>query len=91
MRPLPDLNDSAAMVRRGQRSAIAAARKDAAETLRDAHTLMQSRDWQDLETHARIALAAAERLVTLAVMWRELTEPAPSAPAPASDLGDIEF
>lgn len=72
MKSLPDLNNEADMLRRGRRSAIASARKDATETLRDAYTLMQSHDWADLSTQARIARDAADRLVTLSAMWDEL-------------------
>jgi hypothetical protein len=72
MKPLPDLDNEAAMLKRGRLSVIASARKDAAETLRDAYTLMQSNDWADLATHARVARDAADRLVTLAAMWDEV-------------------
>lgn len=72
MRPLPNLDDEAAMLKRGRLSAIYAARKEAAETLRDAFTLMQSNDWADMAAHARVAKDAADRLITLAAMLEEL-------------------
>ena len=72
MKAMPDLDNEADMLKRGRRSAIASARKEAAETLRDAYTLMQSHDWADLSTHARVAREAADRLITLAAMWDEL-------------------
>lgn len=72
MKPLPDLDNEAAMLKRGRLSSIASARKEAAETLRDAYTLMQSNDWADLAAHARVARDASDRLVTLAAMWDEV-------------------
>ena len=81
MKPLPDLNDEAEMIRRGKRSAIMSARKEAAETLRDAFTLMQSHDWAELALHARVALNAADRLLTLAAMWDELEAKPGAKPA----------
>jgi hypothetical protein len=72
MKPLPNLDDEDAMLRRGRMSALLAARKEAAETLRDAHTFMQSNDWADWTTHARVARDAADRLITLAAMWDEV-------------------
>ena len=72
MKRLPDINDEKAMLERGRRSAIGAARKDAAETLRDACTMCQSSEWAVLSKHARDAAEAAERLLTLAAMWEEM-------------------
>jgi len=74
MRALPNLDDEAAMLKRGRLSVIISARKEAAETLRDAHTFMQSNDWADWATHARVARDAADRLITLAAMWEEVKE-----------------
>lgn len=45
MKPLPNINDEAAMLLRGKRSAIGAARKEAVESLRDMLTFMQSEQW----------------------------------------------
>jgi hypothetical protein len=72
MRPLPDINDEAAMLLRGRRSAITSARNEAAEALRDACTRVQSSDWSTLAAHADESAQAAERLKTLAAMWDEL-------------------
>lgn len=72
MKPLPDLNNEAAMLKRGKLAAIASARKEATETLRDAYTLMQSHAWADLAEQARVARDAADRLITLAAMWAEV-------------------
>ena len=73
MKPMPDLNDDTAMILRGKRSAVASARKDATESLRDAYTLMQSDHWSDLAKQARLARDAADRLITIAALWDELT------------------
>lgn len=73
MKPPPDLNDEAAMLKRGRASALYSARKDALELLRDSFTAMQG-DGEfgpALALNARIARDAAERLITLSVMWDE--------------------
>jgi hypothetical protein len=72
MKPLPNINDEAAMLERGKRSALASARNDAAETLRDACTAVQSANWDQLQSAAELALAASARLLTLSAMWAEL-------------------
>lgn len=72
MRPLPDINDDAAMIQRGKRSALGAARNDAAEALRDACTHVQTAEWGELKDAARKAQAAAERLQTIAAMWNDV-------------------
>ncbi len=72
MRPLPDLNDEAAMLKRGKQSALGTARNDAAEALRDAAVAVQSADWPELHDTAERASKAAERLKTIASMWNEL-------------------
>ena len=72
MKPLPNITDDAAMIQRGKLSAIGTARKDAAEALRDACTLVQAAEWSELTHHARTARDAADRLLTLAAMWDEV-------------------
>jgi len=72
MKPLPDITNEPAMLERGKRSALASARNDAAEALRDACTSVQSADWKDLHANAGKARDAAERLMTIAAMWDEL-------------------
>lgn len=72
MKPLPNINDAAEMIVRGQRSAIASARKEATEVLRDQLVAVQSAEWTALAEQARVARDAADRLVTLAAMWDEL-------------------
>jgi len=72
MRPLPDLAAEADMIERGRRSALAQARREAIETLRDAYTMIQTADWDSLAAHAAAAREASDRLVTLAAMWEEL-------------------
>lgn len=73
MKPLPNINDEAAMLLRGKRSAIGSARNEAAEALRDACTFIQGADWDALQVHAEQAKNAADRLLTLAAMWEELS------------------
>ncbi len=73
MKPLPDLNNDETMIQRGKLSVIASARKDAAETLRDACTAIQGAEWHELHKHAKQAQEASERLQTLAAMWGEVT------------------
>ena len=72
MKPLPNINDEAAMLERGKRSVLGSSRNEAAEALRDACTLVQSADWRELHIAASKAQDAAERLMTLAAMWDEL-------------------
>lgn len=60
------------MIMRGKRSAIASARNEAVETLRDQLVAVQSADWGTLADQARKARDAADRLVTLAAMWDEV-------------------
>lgn len=72
MRALPDIHDEQAMLLRGRQSALGSARKEAAEALRDACTMVQGADWDHLGKHAEDALKAADRLKTLAAMWGEL-------------------
>jgi len=72
MKPLPNINDETAMLERGKRSALASARNEAAEALRDACTVIQSSNWANLHGLAQEAVEAAERLKTIAAMWDEL-------------------
>lgn len=72
MKPLPNISDEAAMLERGKRSALAQARKEATEGLRDAYTAMQGAEWAELHIHADVIGKYAERLKTLAAMWQEV-------------------
>lgn len=69
MKPIPDVDDDAQMLRRGKASALYSARNDATECLRDALVAVQSADWPDLSARADVALRAADRLKTLALLW----------------------
>ena len=61
------------MLKRGRVSALFSARKEAIEILRDAHTALQVGEFGPaLALNARIALDAADRLLTLAAMWDEV-------------------
>lgn len=69
MKPLPDLNDAAAMAARGRRSTLMQARKEALEMLRDEATFLNSVDLADLSGgHLR---EIAFRLDEIAVRWIE--------------------
>lgn len=72
MKPIPRIDDDAAMILRGKRSALGTARNDAAEALRDAMVAVQSATWDDLRAAVDALDAPAERLRTLAAMWGEL-------------------
>jgi hypothetical protein len=72
MKPLPNFTDEAAMILRGKRSALAEARRQATEGLRDAYNAAQSADWNDLEQCAQVCGEYSARLATLASMWRSL-------------------
>ena len=72
MKPLPNLNDEAAMLRRGKLSALGSARNDAAETLRDACTRLQACDYGDIAKHVAEADAALVRLLVIVSAWDEL-------------------
>jgi hypothetical protein len=69
---LPDLTNTAAMIARGQRSALGSARNEALIELRDACTILQSCDWHEMAAATKRCDAAANRLRTLAAMWGEL-------------------
>ena len=73
MKPLPRLDDDAAMLLRGKRSALGSARNEAAEAARDCITRLQGCDWSDIRMWADEAQAALERLKTLAAMWGDLS------------------
>ena len=74
MKPPPDLSDEAAMLKQGRISALRAARKDAIVILRDAYTAMQGDgEWGAMLISARVARDAADRLITLAAMWNEVS------------------
>ncbi len=74
MKPLPPLADEAAMLKRGRLSAIGSARNEALQELRDSCSYCQSADWDDLRGCADRAIAAAERLKTVAALWSEWSE-----------------
>ena len=72
MKPLPNISDEAAMIERGRRSALAQARKEATESLRDAYNLLQSAEWDVLDAHADAIGQHAQRLKTLAAKRQEV-------------------
>jgi hypothetical protein len=74
MRALPNLEDEAAMLRRGRAAALISARNDALECLRDACTRMQSVPLASIDEHATAAEMATARLRLLAQMAASLDE-----------------
>jgi len=72
MKPLPNLDDQAAMLQRGKRSALAAARNEATIELRDAYTLMESCEWSELTERLARVRAAVQRLDTLTILWASI-------------------
>ena len=72
MKPLPNLEDHAAMLQRGKRSALAAARNEATIELRDAYTLMESCEWSELAERLARVMAAVHRLDTLSILWESV-------------------
>lgn len=71
MNKLPDLHNDEAMLKRGRRSAIGSARNEALAALRDACTYCNSAEWSELAQRSDEAIAAAERLKTVAALWQE--------------------
>lgn len=69
MKPLPDLTDEAAMLLRGRRSALAAARSDAMIELRDAYTSLDGCEWSDATARLARVKAAVTRLDTVLILW----------------------
>jgi hypothetical protein len=72
MKPLPNLDDQAAMLLRGKRSALAAARNEATIELRDAYTLMESCEWSELEARLDRVQFAVQRLVVINGLWASI-------------------
>lgn len=72
MKPLPDLSDEAAMLLRGKRSALAAARSNAMIELRDAYTALDGADWPDMRPRLETIRSIAEQLLTISLLWDNL-------------------
>lgn len=73
MKPLPDLTDDAAMIRRGRQSALMSARNEAAQALRDAAVAAQSCKPTDVSA-ARAGIDACKRLIILGDMFAQLDQ-----------------
>ncbi len=71
MKPLPKLDDDAAMLARGRRSAIHAARNEACEALRDAVVACQSMPIGESDKCLDDAEAAIKRLRDIAALWAQ--------------------
>jgi hypothetical protein len=72
MKPLPDLDDTDAMLLRGKRSALASARNEADIALRDAYTVLQGADWPEVQRRAAEVSSLAMRIQTIASIWESL-------------------
>lgn len=70
--PIPDINNEAAMLERGRRSALMSARNDACNDLRDISSHAQGCDVGDLAQFSDQLAIIAERLKVLSAMWNAL-------------------
>jgi hypothetical protein len=68
VKPLPNLDDTAAMLLRGKRSALAAARNEAESELRDAFTCLQG-DWDGYAQRLSKVKECVTRLDTVCILW----------------------
>ena len=68
MKPLPNLDDEAAVLRRGRMSLLASARNEAEAELRDAYTAMTGCDWFEFRDKLDRVQAAVQRLDTIAIL-----------------------
>jgi hypothetical protein len=71
LKKLPDIDDDAAMIARGRRSALMSCRNDACEELRDACVAVQSAALEDLGSLGLRVVEVGERLRTIALLWGE--------------------
>lgn len=71
MKPLPKLDDEAAMLARGRRSVLASARNEACEALRDAVTQAQSMPFGEAGKCLDDAEQAIKRLRDVAALWQQ--------------------
>lgn len=72
MKPMPNIEDDAAMILRGKRSSLAAARNDAEACLRDAYTVMQGAEWADLPARLADVQACVDRLRVVGTAWEAI-------------------
>ena len=79
MKPLPDIDDTAAMLLRGRRSALGKARREATAELRDAYTRMDScRDFEGMVQHMEAMRVQLDRLGILCGLWTTLASGPPT-------------
>ena len=72
MRPLPDITDTVAMLRKGRLSALHHARNDLASDLRDLSTYVQSANGLILKQHAQALREIADRMEALSNLWEQV-------------------
>lgn len=70
MKPLPDLDDAAAMAQTGRRSVLMRARNEACEALRNAAVAVQSAEIGEVVQPAKDAIEWAARLIEVSNLWR---------------------
>ena len=78
MKPLPNLDDEQAMLQRGRRSALAAARSDAMIELRDAYTALDCPEWAEFSRRLPRVKAAVLRLETVDILWGHVHDQQPT-------------
>ena len=71
MRPIPNLQDDAAMAARGRRSALMSCRNEACSALRDAAVRIMGHDLHEIGDELAVAEAALGRLRELRALWGE--------------------
>jgi hypothetical protein len=72
VKPLPDLDDTPAMLLRGKRSALAASRNDAEIELRDAYTHLNGADWSEYRARLLKVKECVQRLDTVITLWESI-------------------
>lgn len=74
MKPLPDIDDSDAMMLRGKRSALYEARRETLEAMRDAYTVLSGADWDDMQEKLSPIKSLAQRLETILTLWDSIEQ-----------------
>lgn len=69
MRPLPDLDNTAAVIARGRASLLASARNEAEAELRDRFTLLTGCTWSEYADRLAGVKAAVQRLDEISAMY----------------------
>lgn len=70
LKPLPNLDDSEAVLTQGRRSMLMKCRKEAMEALRDAYTMLQSATIDSCASEAQDVIDATNRIIEIAGLWK---------------------